>query len=137
MANNEPSTREVLRLLIQIRHALGLRTRILTTKTQDHAYLAENAIDRVRRLAGALVQMVQQEVGIKIATAHAPWSWAGRHASWTLNRFSVNKGRTSFEVARGKPYKGLVAKFGEPVHAYCRSNFKGEPRWARWKVKTP
>ena len=55
--DNEPTVRQILPMLLNARHALGLRTRVFTTKIKDPAGngLAENAIGRIRSLAGTLV----------------------------------------------------------------------------------
>ena len=36
------------------------------------------------------------------------------------------KGATPYELGHGKSYKGLLAEYGEPVHAYTKSLNKGE-----------
>ena len=48
--DNEPTTRSILRILLNSRCALGLRTRILTARIRDSAgnSLAENAVQRAR-----------------------------------------------------------------------------------------
>ena len=101
--DNEPTIRSLLRILLNSRHAMGLRTRLYTTKVKDSAgnSLAENAIQRVRGLACTLM--------------HGLWSWAARHACWLLNKFQATRGTTSHELVHGKPYTGALAPFGCPV----------------------
>ena len=48
--DNEPATRQVLKLLVQARTAIGLETHMRTTKLYDSSgnSLAENAVQRIR-----------------------------------------------------------------------------------------
>ena len=96
-ADNEPTMRALLRILLNSRHALGLRTRIYTTRVKDSAgnSLAENAIQRIRGLAGTLMESLMKKVGLKFNSNHALWSWAARHAAWTLNRYQASRGEAS------------------------------------------
>eukprot|EP00435_Cladocopium_sp_Y103_P030397 s650_g7.t1 len=129
--DNEPTIRQILKTIITARHALGLKTRIFTTKVKDSAgnSLAENAIQRIRQLACTLVEDVSQRTGLTFPCAHALWSWAGRHAAWCLNRFQVGRSMTSFEVCHGKSYGGKMARFGEPIYAYCKPRGKADAKW--------
>ena len=47
--NNEPTIRSILKIRLNNRHTLGLRTRVLTSRTRDSAgnSLAENAMQRI------------------------------------------------------------------------------------------
>ena len=100
--DNEPTIRQILKTIITSRHALGLKTRIFTTKVKDSAgnSLAENSIQRIRQLACTLVEDVAQKTGLSYPCEHPLWSWAGRHAAWCLNLVgrSKNKGSTSSAV---------------------------------------
>ena len=68
-------------MLINVRHSLGLATRLNTSKLGDHSCLSRNTVDRVRKLAGSFIEDVQSRLGIKIGSDHALWTWAARHAS--------------------------------------------------------
>jgi len=131
--DNEPTIRQILKTIITSRHALGLKTRIFTTKVKDSAgnSLAENSIQRIRQLACTLVEAVTQKTGLTYPCEHPLWSRAGRHAAWCLNRYQVGRSLTSYEVTQGKRYEGKVARFGEPVYGYCKSLGKAD---AKWKV---
>ena len=96
-ADNEPTMRALLRILLNSRHALGLRTRIYTTRVKDSTgnSLAENAIQRIRGLAGTLMESLMKRVGLRFNSNHALWSWAARHAAWTLNRYQASRGHVS------------------------------------------
>ena len=63
----EPATREVLKMLINARHSLGLTTRLNTSKLGDHSFLSENTVDRVRKLAGSFIEGLQSKLGVKIS----------------------------------------------------------------------
>eukprot|EP00435_Cladocopium_sp_Y103_P032112 s1247_g8.t1 len=129
--DNEPTIRQILKTIITARHALGMKTRIYTTKLKDSAgnALVENSIQRVRQLACTLVDDVSQKTGLVFPCEHALWSWAGRHAAWCLNRFQVGRDLTSFEVTQGKKYDGKVANFAEPVYGYCKPRGKADAKW--------
>ena len=131
-ADNEPTMRALLRILLNSRHALGLRTRIYTTRVKDSAgnSLAENAIQRIRGLAGTLMESLMKKVGLRFNSNHALWSWAARHAAWTLNRYQASRGVTSFELTQGRSYESPLVPFGCPVYAYLKPlTGKGNPRW--------
>ena len=51
-SDNEPTTRQTLKMLSNARHSLGLTTRLVHSKLGDHSFLSENAVGRVRKLAG-------------------------------------------------------------------------------------
>ena len=51
----------------QCKHSMGLPTRISTSKIADHSNaLAENAVNRVRGLAGTFMDEVQTKIGMKL-----------------------------------------------------------------------
>ena len=56
--DNEPTTRQILKTIITSRHALGLKTRIYTTKVKDSAAnaLVENSNQRIRQSACTLIE---------------------------------------------------------------------------------
>eukprot|EP00435_Cladocopium_sp_Y103_P029767 s1934_g7.t1 len=120
-----------MKTIVTSRHALGLKTRIYTTKVKDSAGNApvENSIQRIRQLACTLVEDVCERTGLVFPCEHALWSWAGRHAAWCLNRFQVCKSLTSYEVTHGKRYSGKTACFAEPVYAYCKGRGKADAKW--------
>ena len=124
-----PQPRQILKMLINARHSLGLTTRLVTSKLGDHSFLSENTADRVRKLAGTFIEGAQSRLGIKIGSDHALWTWAARHASWVLNWFQPVKGATPYELVYGKSYKALLAEYGEPVHGYVKNLNNGEARW--------
>ena len=131
-ADNEPTMRSLLRIVLNSRHSMGLRTRLYTTKVKDSAgnSLAENAIQRVRGLACTLMSDVAERTGLKYNTNHTLWSWASRHACWLLNRYQATKGITSYELVHGRSYDGAIVPFGCPVYAYVKpQSGKGNPRW--------
>lgn len=129
--DNEPTTRQILRCLINARHAMGLPTRISTSKIADHSnsLADENAVNRIRGLACILMEEAQAKMRMKLNTNNTIWSWAARHASWLLNRYRAVRGATPCELVYGKPYPGVVGKFGEPIYAYLKTHLKGEKKW--------
>ena len=131
--DNEPPARQIVRLLVSSRTAMGLKTTMRTTKLYDSAgnSLAENAVHRVRGLAASMMESLAEKIGLRFHHQHPLWSWACRHAAWTLNRYQVLRGTTSFELTHGKAYDGKMCPFGEVVFAYSKQKqgFKADPRW--------
>ena len=132
-ADNEPATRQVLKLLVQARTAIGLETHMRTTKLYDSAgnSLAENAIQRIRGVAASLMEEVATQTGLRFNAQHPLWSWCCRHSAWVLNRFQATQGTTSYELVYGRPYDGKVCRYGEVVHAYVKpkQGYKADPKW--------
>ena len=112
LTDNEPSTRQILRSILHARHALGLPTRISTSKVKDHSNaLAENTVKRIRGLCGTLMEQLQSNIKIMIGTSNPLWSWGARHAAWLLNRYRPVRGATPYELVHGRPYRGVLAAF--------------------------
>ena len=133
MCDNEPSIKQLLRMTVNARLAMGLPTRATTPPAYDHGNsLVENSIGRLRPLAGSLVHALGAKLGLEISTNSHLWTWAMRHAAWII-RFSVTPGRgmTSFEMLANKPYTGKACQFGEPVFAYQKTKSKGNAKWRR------
>ena len=107
--DNEPTINQILKTIITSRHALGLKTKIYTTKVKDSAgnALVDNSIQRIRQLAWTLVEDVCERTGLVFPCEHALWSWAGRHAAWCLSRYQVGKSLTAYEITHGKRYNAL------------------------------
>ena len=86
--DNEPTVRALLRVLLNSCHALGLRTRIYTTRVSGNS-LAENAVQRVRGLACTMLEDLMSRIGVRLNSNHGLWSWAARQACWALNRYQA------------------------------------------------
>ena len=130
--DNEPTVRALLRVLLNSRHALGLRTRIYTTRVRDSAgnSLAENAVQRIRGLACTMLEDLMSRIGVRLNSNHGLWSWAARHACWAMNRYQATRGVTGYELVHGKSYTGTIVPYGCPVYAYVRpQGGKGDPKW--------
>ena len=112
LCDNEPSVRSILRALINARHSLGLPARIQTSKVGDHSNaLAENSVARIRQLAGSYMDQLHTHLNMHIGTTNGLWSWAARHAAWTLSRYKAVRGATPYELVYGKPYVGTLLQF--------------------------
>lgn len=46
-----------------------------------------------------------------------------------LSRYRAVRGATPYELVYGKPYRGALGKFGEPIYAYWKTHLKGEKKW--------
>ena len=127
------SDNEILKLLVTARSAIGLQTRMKTTKLCDSAgnALVENAIQRIRAVAATLMEAIVEETGLRFNNQHPLWTWCCQHAAWTLNRFQVVQGTTSYELVFGHTYEGKLCRFGEIVFAYTKhkQGYKADPRW--------
>ena len=77
------------------------------------------------------MECLAEKIGLRFQRQHPLWSWACRHAAWTLNRYQVLRGTTSFELTHGKAYDGKMCPFGEVVFAYSKQKqgFKADPKW--------
>ena len=132
MCDNEPTMRQLLRMVVNTRLKMGLATRTANPPAYSHGNsLCENTVERVRSLAGSLMHNISLKLNVEFSTNNPLWSWAFRHACWLLNRYNPSRGVTAFELVHSKDYRGAVAEFGEPVFGYCRSSAKGSPRWRR------
>ena len=60
--DNEPTTIQNLKMLINARHSLGLTTRLITPKLGDHSFLSENTVDRVRKTQEVSLKACSQDV---------------------------------------------------------------------------
>lgn len=52
--------------------------------------------------------VTDEEGYLRFNSNHALWSWAARHAAWTLNRYQASRGVTSFELTQGKSYERVT-----------------------------
>ena len=130
--DNEPSILQLKRLLVKTRQAMGLRTLESSAVAYDHGNsLAENAVGRVRPLAASLMHQLHGRLGIQLSTSSAVWTWALRHAAWILSRFAVVRGATAYELCFGRPFKGELCEFGEPVFGYVVPETKASAKWKR------
>ena len=130
--DNEPTVLQLQRLVVQSRQQMGLRTQTCTPSTYQHDNaLAENAIQRIRGLAGSIMHRLQLKLAATVSSSHALWSWCMRHVAWVLNRFNPHQGLTAYEVVYGKAYNGQVCEYGEPVFGFSRATMKGNPKWHR------
>ena len=132
-SDNEPTSRQLLRLLVAGRSAAGLKTTMRSTKIYDSAgnSLVENAIQRVRSLAATLMESLAERIDLRFGSQHPIWSWACRHSAWLLNRFAPFHGSTSYELTHGRSYTGKMCPFGEVCFAYTKQKqgYKADQKW--------
>ena len=66
MCDNEPTLRQLLRMVVNARLSMGLPTRHNTSPPYSHGNsLVENAIGRIRPLAGTLMHFLSDKVGME------------------------------------------------------------------------
>lgn len=116
-SDNEPTACQILKLLVTERSAIGLQTRMKTTKLYDSAgnALVENAIQRIRAVAATLMEAIVEEIGLRFNNQHPLWTWCCRHAAWTLNRFQVLQGTTSYELVFGRSNCAGLVRLSSPT----------------------
>ena len=132
MCGNEAALRQLQRMAVNARLSLGLATRATTPPPYSHGNsLVENAIGRIRPLAGTLIHYLSEQVGVEFSTNSPWWSWAFRHACWLINRFNANKGATAYELLYNKEYAGSIYNFGEPVFGFGKVSGEGTAKWTR------
>ena len=59
---------------------------------------------------------------------HPVYAWAVLHACWTHNRFSVTHASTPFELCLGRMCTGKLARYGERVLGFLKTDMKGKPQ---------
>ena len=74
--DNEPTVLQLQRLVVQSRQQMGLRTQACTPSAYQHGNaLAENALQRIRGLAGSIMHGLQLKLAATVSSSHALWSW--------------------------------------------------------------
>ena len=104
-------------------------TRRRLTLTATHWWKTQ--LERIRPLAGTLMHFLSEQVGVEFSSNSPWWSWAFRHASFLLNRFTPTRGATPYEILYQKEYGGAICNFGEPVFGFAKVTGKGTARWRR------
>ena len=129
--DSEPTLRQLLRMVVNARLSMGLPTRHNTSAPYSRSNaLVENAVGRIRPLAGTLMHFLSEQVGVEFSSNSPWWSWAFRHASFLLNRFTPTRGATPYEILY-QEYGGAICNFGEPVFGFAKVTGKGTARWRR------
>ena len=124
--DNEPTVLQLQRLVVQARQQMGLRTQACTPSAYQHGNaLAENAIQRIRGLAGSIMHGLQLKLAATVSSSHALWSWCMRHA------VNPHQGLTAYEVVYGKAYNGQVCEYGEPVFEFFQGHNERQPEVAQ------
>ena len=92
--DNEGAMRQILRVVTAARFKMGLPTSAVNARVGDHSNaLVENAIQRVRSLAGSFMHHLQTKLNSKFSSSHPLWTWAARsHQRDHAVRSSVSEG---------------------------------------------
>ncbi|CAK0873076.1 unnamed protein product [Prorocentrum cordatum] len=100
----------------------------------------ERANEELGKQIRALLFSVGDNYKRELPAEHGLLPWLIRHAGWQLNRFTVHgNGKTTYEVLKGRPYRGELVNFAECVWARDPTpTSKLQPRWhaAVWLGKT-
>ena len=131
--DQEPAILTIQALLQRTWQRKGFRVVIENAKVLDHGgnAWAEKAIDRVRGMAGVLLQQLSSNIGHEVPANHPLFSWSFQHAAWILDRFITKAGTTPYELIRGHAYRGKLCQYAEPVMGYVADTTKrkGDARW--------
>ena len=112
-------------MVANARLRIGLPARKKSPPPYSHENsLVENAVGRIRPLAGTLVRFLSEQVGVEFCTNSPWWSWALRRACFLLNTFSPPCA-TAYEFLYKKAYGGTICNFGEPVFGFANVTGKG------------
>ncbi|CAK0902772.1 unnamed protein product [Prorocentrum cordatum] len=100
----------------------------------------ERANEELGKQIRALLFSVGDNYKRELPAEHGLLPWLIRHAGWQLNRFTMHgNGKTTYEVLKGRPYRGELVNFAECVWARDPApTSKLQPRWhaAVWLGKT-
>ncbi|CAK0873283.1 unnamed protein product, partial [Prorocentrum cordatum] len=100
----------------------------------------ERANEELGKQIRALLFSVGDNYKRELPAEHGLLPWLIRHAGWQLNRFTMHgNGKTTYEVLKGRPYRGELVNFAECVWARDPTpTSKLQPRWhaAVWLGKT-
>ena len=131
--DNEPSTLSLQKAIMTARQRLGLKTIERNPAVGAHASngLVEKSVDRIRRLACTMLDMVRAKTGCDVTVSSPLFSWSFVHAAWVLNRFAALGGFTPYERMCNAAYSGRLLSFGEPVFAQIVPKKKGNAKWIR------
>ena len=131
--DNEPSTLSLQMAITTARQRLGLKTIERNPAVGAHASngLVEKSVDRIRRLACTMLDMVRAKTGCDVTVSNPLFSWSFVHAAWVLNRFAAVGRFTPYERMCNAAYSGRLLPFGEPVFAQIVPKKKGNAKWIR------
>ena len=139
----EPATLAILDSVKKTCRNLGIITHHEPTRVGDHQAngAAEVAVKLIRAQANVFFSAIEKErcEGRTIVGCNQTvYAWAVLHACWIHNRFSVTNGSTPFELCSGRMYTGKLARYGERVFGFLKTDLKGKPQWRPgiWLGKT-
>ena len=139
----EPATLAILDSVKETCRNLGIFIHHEPTPVGDHQAngAAEATMKLIRAQANVLVSAIEKECcegRIIFGCNHPVYAWAVLHACWIHNRFSVANGSTPLELCSGRMYTGKLARYGERVLGFLKTDMKGKPQWRPgiWLGKT-
>ena len=142
--DNEPSTLALLDTVRKALRAVNVHTNVETSAPHDHQAngAAEVTVQVIRQQAALLLRQLEIGGGSEeflFGSHHPMFAWSMLHASWLHNRFMISNGFTAFEKTFDRQYTGKLAKFGECVMGYLKSEAKSNPKWIKgiWLGKSP
>ena len=96
----------------------------------------------IRQQAALLLRQLEIGGGSEeflFGSDHPMFAWSMLHASWLHNKFMISNGFAAFEKSFDRQYTGKLAKFGECVMGYLKSEAKSNPKWIKgiWLGKSP
>ena len=102
----------------------------------------ENAVQRIKGLAGSLMHGLQMKLGgVVFSSNHALWTWSMRHAAWLLNRFNPHRGLAVFEMVFWKALQWAGVRVRKACAWIFKDLDKGESKVethvVHWKSGRP
>ena len=131
-SDSEPACLALQQGIKDLRARVKLATILEQTEKGDHqANPAEQAVDQIRQLTGAILAELEDKANCKVSTMSPLHAWCWRHASWCHARFAGANSPSAFELITGRSYQGKLVNFGEVVFGRVKSAIKGKPRWVK------
>ena len=131
-SDSEPACLALQQGIKDLRSRMNFSTILEQTEKGDRqANPAEQAVDQIRQLTGAILAELEHNANCEISTMSPLHAWCWRHASWCHTRFARTDSPSAFELITGRPYQGKLVNFGEVVFGRVKSSIKGKPRWVK------
>ena len=131
-SDQENSMIEVLRKVKEKRTAAS---QLEHSPVEEHESngVAERAVQMHEGMTRTMKLALEERLKVKIPSIHPIMTWLVQHGADTLTKFVVGSdGRTGYERAKGKTYKGECVEFGSCVFHRIPGDPVGgsmEPRW--------
>jgi hypothetical protein len=131
-SDQEPAMLELVKEVKRLREA---ETLIANSKVYDSQSngTAERAVQTVEGMTRTHKLALERKLGRKIPSTHPIMAWLIEYVVDVLNKFTVgDDGRTPYERARGKKFRGETFAFGRKVYHMSPGKHQGGSMQSRW-----